>query len=94
MPEAYHAPLPAPQWPQRPGHQLPPLPLAMRPKVAARAIGVSERTLWSMAKRGAIPHARIGNCVVYPTAAILAWLQEITLHPEVKRPESAGGGVA
>lgn len=82
------------QWPQRPGHSLPPLPLALRPKAAARAIGVSERTLWSMAKRGAIPHARIGSCVVYPTAAILAWLEEITAHPPVKRPEDEEGGDA
>lgn len=90
MSGVYHAPIP-PQWPIRPGHQLPPLPLAMRPKVAAKAIGVSERTLWSMAKRGVIPHARIGNCVVYPTAAILAWLEEITENPLVQRPPAEGG---
>lgn len=82
------------QWPQRPGHSLPPLPLAMRPKVAAQAIGVSQRTLWSMAKRGSIPHARIGGCVVYPTAAILSWLEEITKNPPAKRLPAADGGDA
>lgn len=92
MPQAYHGRPTSPQWPQRPGHQLPPLPLAMRPKVAARAIGVSERTLWSMAKRGVIPHAKIGNCTVYPTAAILEWLVAITENPPVKRPQAAEGG--
>lgn len=91
MTELYHDPARPPKWPLRPGPQLPPLPLAMRPKAAARAIGISERTLWSMAKRGAIPHARIGGCVVYPTAAILRWLEEITAHPPVKRPEDAEG---
>ena len=91
--EAYHAPTP-PQWPIRPGQQLPPLPLAMRPAVAARAIGISERTLWGMAKRGAIPHAKIGGCVVYPTAAILRWLESITKNPPVKRPEAVEGGDA
>ena len=82
------------QWPLRPGHHLPPLPLAMRPKVAARAIGVSERTLWSMTKRGEIPHAKRGRSTVYPTAAILAWLEEITANPPVKRPPAAEGGAA
>lgn len=84
----------APQWPVRPGHQHPPLPLAMRPKTAARAIGVSERTLWTLTKRGDIPHAKIGGCTVYPVAAILAYLDAITAHPPVKRPESAEGGDA
>ena len=74
-----------PQWPIRPGQQLPPLPLAMRPKVCSRAIGVSERTLWSMTKRGEIPYARIAGCVVYPTFAILTFLEEITVTPPVKR---------
>ncbi|NCX99677.1 MAG: DNA-binding protein, partial [Planctomycetia bacterium] len=53
-----------------------------------------ERTLWSMTKRGAIPHARIGGCVVYPTAAILAWLEAMTENPPVKRPDAAEGGDA
>ena len=79
------------QWPLRPGHQLPPLPLAMRPKVCSKAIGISERKLWEMTKRGVIPHARIDGCVVYPTAAILAFLVEITENPPVKRPPAADG---
>jgi predicted DNA-binding transcriptional regulator AlpA len=66
----------------------------MRPKTAARAIGVSERTLWAMTKRGEIPHARLNGCVVYPTAEILAWLKEITARPTVKRPEAVEGGDA
>lgn len=93
MDELYHEAT-APQWPIRPGHQLPPLPLAMRPKVAARAIGVCERTLWALARRGEIPHARIGKAVVYPTGPILRWLEEITKHPPAKRPEAAEGGDA
>jgi excisionase family DNA binding protein len=91
MDETYHEPPRPPQWPLRPGHHLPPLPLAMRPKVAAKAIGVSERTLWSMTKRGEIPFARIGGCVVYPTAGILSWLKAITENATAKRPPAAGG---
>jgi predicted DNA-binding transcriptional regulator AlpA len=63
----------------------------MRPKVAAKAIGISERTLWSMTKRGEIPHAHFGKAVVYPTAPVLRWLEEITENPPVKRPPAAGG---
>jgi predicted DNA-binding transcriptional regulator AlpA len=92
--ESYHAPPAAPQWPLRPGQQLPPLPLAMRPLVASKALGISPRTLWSMTKRGEIPHAKVGGCTLYPTAAIVAWLAEITAHPPVKRPEAAEGGEA
>jgi predicted DNA-binding transcriptional regulator AlpA len=96
MAEIYHKPPHPPQWPIRPGHQLPPLPLAMRPAVAAKAIGVSPRTLWSLTQRGEVPHARIGRSVVYPTAAILAWLDRLAANPPVKRPVDAGheGGAA
>lgn len=94
MTEAYHEPARSPQWPIRPGHDLPPLPLAMRPAVAARAIGVSERTLWSLTKQGTVPHARLGSAVIYPTAAVLRWLEEITQNPPAKRPPAAEGGDA
>lgn len=91
--ESYHG-APAPQWPVRPGQQLPPLPLAMRPITAAKAIGVSQRTLWTLTKRGEIPHARIGGCVVYPTGPVLAWLEELTARPPAKQLEAAEGGDA
>jgi hypothetical protein len=94
MMESYHGASSPPQWPLRPGHQLPPLPLAMRPATAAKAIGISERTLWTMTKRGDIPHARLGNAVIYPTSPLIRWLEEQTVHPLVKRPEQAAGGDA
>lgn len=89
--ESYHAVPAPPQWPIRPGHQLPPLPLAMRQETCAKAIGVCGRTLWNLTKRGEIPHAKIGSITVYPTAAVLRWLEEITENPPVKRPPAAGG---
>lgn len=93
----YHAPTDPPKWPKwpiRPGHQLPPLPLAMRQETCAKAIGVCGKTLRNLAKRGEIPFAKIGSVTVYPTAAILRWLEEITENPPVKRPEHAEGGDA
>jgi hypothetical protein len=49
--------------------------LALRPREAAKALGISERMLWSLtAPRGAIPAVRIGTCVLYPVAGLQAWL--------------------
>ncbi len=49
--------------------------LALRPREAAKALGISERMLWSLtAPRGTIPAVRIGTCVLYPVAGLQAWL--------------------
>lgn len=48
--------------------------LALRPCEAARAIGISERHLWAMTARGEVPHVRLGGRIVYPVAALEAWL--------------------
>ena len=42
----------------------------------------------------ATSHARDGRLTLYPTAAILRWLEEITVYPPVKRPEAGEGGDA
>ena len=49
--------------------------LAMRPRTAAKALGISERLLWDWIRRGVVPHARIGGVVVCPTDALRDWLQ-------------------
>lgn len=51
-------------------------PLAFSAPEAARAIGISERLLWSMTKAGEVPHMRIGTRVIYPVAALEKWLAE------------------
>jgi len=50
--------------------------LALRPPEAAQALGISERLLWDMTKRGEVPHLRMGRAVVYPVAALDRWLAE------------------
>jgi len=52
--------------------------LALRPKEAAKAIGISERKLWSITadQTSGIPHTRFGKCVVYPVAALDRWLDK------------------
>jgi excisionase family DNA binding protein len=49
-------------------------PLALRPREAAKALGVSERTLWAWTKEGDVPHAKIGGTLLYPVAELREWL--------------------
>ena len=48
--------------------------LALRAREAAKAIGVSERTLWSWVETGAVPHVRRGRVVLFPVDALRDWL--------------------
>ena len=63
--------------------------LSLRPREAAKALGISTRTLWGLtAPRGSIPCVRIGQgkrrAVLYPTAELQAWL--------VRQTEAVEGG--
>ena len=44
--------------------------LALRPKEAAAALGMSERSLWALTSdlTSGIPHVRLGKIILYPTA--------------------------
>jgi predicted DNA-binding transcriptional regulator AlpA len=60
------------------------VPLALRPREAAKALGISARTLWNLtAPRGPIPCVRIGRgkrkSVLYPVAELQAWLAQQTV---------------
>lgn len=50
--------------------------LALRPREAALALGISERTLfaWTDDPTSGIPVIRIGNIVLYPVRDIQDWL--------------------
>lgn len=50
------------------------LRLALRPRLAARAIGISERTLARLVKAGEVPFTRIGSAVVFPVRELRRWL--------------------
>ncbi|MGA2032822.1 MAG: helix-turn-helix domain-containing protein [Thermoguttaceae bacterium] len=53
-------------------------PLALRPRDAAKALGISPRLLWQLTHDGQIPCVRVGNgkrrTILYPTADLQAWL--------------------
>lgn len=57
-------------------------PLALRPREAAKALGISERTLWGQtAPRGPLPCVRLGRSVVYPVEALQGWLRQASSTP-------------
>ena len=49
--------------------------LAMRPREAAKALGISARLLWEHTDRGAIPHIRLGKAILYPVDSLRDWLK-------------------
>lgn len=51
-------------------------PLALRPREAAKALGIGERLLWSKTNAGEIPHVRLGKAILYPVAELERWLSE------------------
>ncbi len=50
--------------------------LALRPKEAAKSLGIGERLLWTLTKNGEIPHMRIGRAVVYPMDQLRDYLRK------------------
>jgi len=50
--------------------------LSLRPREAARALGMSARTLWSLTASNQIPHIRLSRMVLYPTAELTRWLSD------------------
>lgn len=53
-------------------------PLALRPREAAKALGISARLLWQLTKDGQIPCVRVGSgkrkSILYPVADLQTWL--------------------
>jgi len=54
--------------------QAPKTTLALRPREAARALGISERTLWAWTHDGTVPHVRVGRTIMYPVDGLREWL--------------------
>ncbi|MCC7316498.1 MAG: helix-turn-helix domain-containing protein [Planctomycetes bacterium] len=52
------------------------VPLSLRPKAAAVALGISPRKLWQLTNSGVIPCVRLGRAVIYPVESLRAWLEE------------------
>lgn len=50
--------------------------LAMRPREAAKALGISERLLWEWTDRGIVPCVRMGKAMLYPVDSLRDWLKK------------------
>jgi excisionase family DNA binding protein len=48
--------------------------LALRPREAAKALGISERTLWTLTKAGRIACVRVGRAVLYSIETLRVFL--------------------
>jgi excisionase family DNA binding protein len=51
-------------------------PLALRPREAAKALGMSKGTLAKWTQQGIIPHVRRGKTILYPVDVLRRWLDE------------------
>ena len=60
----------------RPTRRHVPALLALRPRDAAKALGISERLLWQLTREGAIPSVKVGRCTLYPVAILEKWLAD------------------
>jgi prophage regulatory protein len=56
--------------------------LALRPREAAAALGISERALWALTAAGEVPHIKLGRCVLYQVSALEKWLSEKSIGGE------------
>lgn len=63
--------------------------LSLRPREAARALGVSERWLWEQTKAGEIPCTKVGRVTLYAREMLEEWLRRRAAQQQ--RPE---GGAA
>jgi excisionase family DNA binding protein len=48
--------------------------LALRPRDAARALGISPRLLWQLTHDRRIPFVRVGRAILYPVPDLQEWL--------------------
>ena len=62
----------------------------MRPREAAKALSVSERTLWDWTRNGDVPYLRRGKTILYPTDALRRWLDEKASKPSDSAPAEGG----
>jgi excisionase family DNA binding protein len=50
------------------------VPLLLSIREAAIALGVCERTVWSLAKEQSLPYVRVGRRVLFSRATLEAWI--------------------
>ncbi len=67
--------------------------LALRPRDAAKALGIGARKLWELTRDKKIPHFRLGTAILYPVDALKTWLEAQTqASVSAATTPAAGGG--
>ena len=67
----------------------PPMLLSMRD--AARTLGISERTLWTLVHERQFPHVRLGRRLMFSRAALEAWIASQQVGGNVDHAPRGGG---
>ncbi len=67
--------------------------LSLRSREAAQALGISERTLFTLCQRDEIPHLKTGRVVLFPIESLKRWLMEKATRPPAQSADSEGGAV-
>lgn len=57
-------------------HESPIPRLALRPRETAVALGMSEKTIWTLTKEGRLPAIKVGTRVLYPIHLLRQWMDE------------------
>lgn len=57
-------------------------PMLLTARQAARSLNLSERTLYSITKRGDLPAVRVGRTVRYDPADLRAWIASAKNSPK------------
>ncbi len=50
-------------------------PLGLRPREAAKALGIGTRLLWTLTNTGEIPSRKVGRCTVYSVDELREYLR-------------------
>jgi hypothetical protein len=50
-------------------------PLGLRPREAAKALGIGTRLLWTLTNTGEIPSRKVGRCTVYSVGELRGYLR-------------------
>ena len=63
--------------------------LALGLRDAAKALSLSERTVWAMAHDGRLPVVRVGSRLLFPVSMLAAWLER-EAHAGQQPPQATG----
>ena len=64
--------------------------LGLRPREAAKALGIGERLLWSTTQAGEIRHLRVGRAIIDPVDLLRDWMAEQVAIAKPRRSTKKG----